>query len=72
MVPRHAVRSTKLEAKFDKDTQLEILKKFAPLLHGDGLLFAGHSENFYHADAWFKLRGHTVYELAARLKAARM
>ena len=57
---------------FDKDTQLEILKKFAPLLHGDGLLFAGHSENFYHADAWFKLRGHTVYELAARLKAARM
>ena len=57
---------------FDKDTQLAILKKFAPLLRNDGLLFAGHSENFYHADAWFKLRGHTVYELAARLKAARM
>jgi len=57
---------------FDKDTQLEILKRFAPLLRSDGLLFAGHSENFYHADAWFKLRGHTVYELAARLKAARV
>lgn len=57
---------------FDKDTQLEILKKFALLLRSDSLLFAGHSENFYHADAWFKLRGHTVYELAARLKAARM
>ena len=56
---------------FDKDTQLEILKRFAPLLRGDGLLFAGHSENFYHADAWFKLHGHTVYELAAQLKAAR-
>ncbi|MBI5626344.1 MAG: chemotaxis protein CheR [Nitrosomonadales bacterium] len=47
---------------FDKDTQLKILKKFAPLLRGDGLLFAGHSENFHHADAWFKLRGHTVYQ----------
>jgi len=53
---------------FDKDTQLAILKKFAPLLRDDGLLFAGHSENFYHAHAWFKLRGHTVYELAAQAK----
>jgi chemotaxis protein methyltransferase CheR len=49
---------------FDKETQLAILKKFAPLLRSDGLLFAGHSESFYHADALFKLRGHTVYELA--------
>ncbi len=47
---------------FDKDTQLAILKKFAPLLRPDGLLFAGHSENFYHAAAYFKLRGQTVYE----------
>jgi chemotaxis protein methyltransferase CheR len=50
---------------FDKDTQLAILKKFAPLLRADGLLFAGHSENFYHAAAYFKLRGQTVYERAA-------
>jgi len=49
---------------FDKETQLAILKKFAPLLSGDGLLFAGHSESFYHANALFRLRGHTVYELA--------
>jgi len=49
---------------FDKDTQLGILKKFAPLLHPHGLLFAGHSESFYHAAAYFKLRGQTVYELA--------
>jgi len=48
---------------FDKDTQLGILKKFAPLLHPHGLLFAGHSESFYHAAAYFKLRGQTVYEL---------
>jgi chemotaxis protein methyltransferase CheR len=54
---------------FDKETQLAILKKFAPLLHSDGLLFAGHSESFYHADALFRLRGHTVYELARGLRA---
>ncbi len=48
---------------FDKDTQFSILKKFAPLLHAHGLLFAGHSESFYHATAYFKLRGQTVYEL---------
>jgi chemotaxis protein methyltransferase CheR len=56
---------------FDKETQLAILKKFAPLLRGDGLLFAGHSESFHNADAYFKLRTHTVYELAAKLKAER-
>jgi chemotaxis protein methyltransferase CheR len=49
---------------FDKETQLAILKKFAPLLRDDGLLFAGHSESFHHASAYFKLRGSTVYELA--------
>lgn len=48
---------------FDKATQLAILGKFAPLLRGNGLLFAGHSESFYHAAAIFKLRGQTVYEL---------
>jgi chemotaxis protein methyltransferase CheR len=53
---------------FDKETQLSILKKFAPLLRDNGLLFAGHSENFYHAAALFKLRGNTVYELAVQTK----
>ena len=56
---------------FDKETQLAILKKFAPLLRSDGLLFAGHSESFHHANAWFKLRGHTVYELAHGQKPER-
>jgi chemotaxis protein methyltransferase CheR len=55
---------------FDKDTQLAILKKFAPLLSSDGLLFAGHSESFYHANALFRLRGHTVYELAGKERQA--
>jgi chemotaxis protein methyltransferase CheR len=55
---------------FDKETQLSILKKFAPLLREDGLLFAGHSESFYHAAAYFKLRNHTVYELAGKVTLA--
>ncbi|MEQ1814207.1 MAG: CheR family methyltransferase [Candidatus Nitrotoga sp.] len=49
---------------FDKPTQLAILKKFAPLLRSRGLLFAGHSENLHHAEAYFKLLANTVYALA--------
>lgn len=48
---------------FDKPTQLKILQRFAPLLRGNGLLFVGHSENLYHANDLFKLKGKTVYEL---------
>ncbi|MEQ1917017.1 MAG: CheR family methyltransferase [Gallionella sp.] len=55
---------------FDKETQFAIIKKMAPLLRAEGLLYAGHSENFYHADAYIKLRGKTVYELSPALKAA--
>ncbi len=46
---------------FDKETQLAILEKFSPLLRPEGLLYAGHSESFYHAAHLFKLRGKTVY-----------
>lgn len=31
----------------------------------DGLLFAGHSENFMYASNALRLRGKTVYELDA-------
>lgn len=59
---------------FDKPTQAAILKKFVPLMKSDGLLFAGHSENFLYVSNDFKLRGKTVYELAGehekRLKAS--
>jgi chemotaxis protein methyltransferase CheR len=48
---------------FDKQTQLGILERFAPLLRADGLLFAGHSESFHNAAHLFRLRGKTVYEL---------
>ena len=52
---------------FDKPTQYKILKKFAPLLHADALLFAGHSENFYHATDLFTACGKTVYRLNSNL-----
>ncbi|MBC7413358.1 MAG: chemotaxis protein CheR [Herminiimonas sp.] len=48
---------------FDKPTQGKILARFAPLMKPDGLLFAGHSENFLYVSDAFKLRGKTVYEL---------
>ena len=48
---------------FDKPTQGKILDRFAPLMKQDGLLFAGHSENFLYVTDAFKLRGKTVYEL---------
>ncbi|NYI01297.1 CheR family methyltransferase [Cupriavidus plantarum] len=51
---------------FDKPTQGRILERFAPLLKPDGLLFAGHSENFSYVTRAFQLRGQTVYELAGR------
>lgn len=56
---------------FDKDTQYKILKRFAPLLESHGLLFAGHSESLHHAADLFKLRGQTVYELAAQVRQER-
>ena len=48
---------------FDKPTQGKILSRFAPLMKPDGLLFAGHSENFLYVSDAFRLRGKTVYEL---------
>jgi chemotaxis protein methyltransferase CheR len=51
---------------FDKPTQSKILARFVPLLKPEGLLFAGHSENFMYASDAFKLRGKTVYELDSR------
>jgi chemotaxis protein methyltransferase CheR len=66
--PLDAIFCRNVMIYFNKETQLSILRKFAPLLHRDGLLFAGHSESFYHASAFFRLRGHTVYELAGQVR----
>lgn len=53
---------------FDKPTQYKILKRFAPLMDNNGLLFAGHSESFLHAAELFRSQGKTVYELTARTR----
>jgi chemotaxis protein methyltransferase CheR len=46
---------------FDKPTQYKILSRFAPMMQGNGLMFAGHSESFLHAADLFKSLGKTVY-----------
>ncbi len=66
--PLDAIFCRNVMIYFDKETQLSILKKFVPLLHSEGLLFAGHSESFHNADEYFKLRGKTVYELSPKYK----
>ncbi|GAC1410848.1 MAG: chemotaxis protein methyltransferase [Burkholderiaceae bacterium] len=53
---------------FDKPTQGRILTRFAPLMKPDGLLFAGHSENFLYVCDAFTLRGKTVYEVDRSMK----
>lgn len=58
---------------FDKPTQSKILARFVPLMKPQGLLFAGHSENFMYVSELLKLRGKTVYELdshASRMRHA--
>jgi chemotaxis protein methyltransferase CheR len=61
--PLDAIFCRNVMIYFDKETQLKILQRFAPLLQPDGLLFAGHSESFNNAAHLFRLRGKTVYEL---------
>jgi len=51
---------------FDKPTQYKILSRFAPMMHPEGLMFAGHSESFLHAADLFRSLGKTVYELARK------
>ena len=54
---------------FDKETQLKIIRRFAPLLIPEGLLFVGHSENFSQARESFTLKGKTIYEVAKQAAA---
>ncbi len=56
---------------FDKPTQSKILARFVPLMKPQGLLFAGHSENFMYVSEFLKLRGKTVYELDKHAARAR-
>ncbi|MGH8075111.1 MAG: CheR family methyltransferase [Lysobacter sp.] len=49
---------------FDKPTQYAVLSRMAPLLAPGGLLFAGHSESFAHAQDLVVPCGRTVYRAA--------
>ena len=62
--PFDAVFCRNVMIYFDKPTQGRILSRFAPLIKPDGLLFAGHSENFLYVSDAFRLRAKTVYQLA--------
>ncbi len=53
---------------FDKATQYEVLKRMAPLIAPDGLLFAGHSESFGHAHDLITPCGRTTYRPAPGLR----
>ncbi len=46
---------------FDKPTQLKVLETLHAVLRPDGLMFAGHSESFFHAQHLFRNLGQTVY-----------
>lgn len=61
--PLDAIFCRNVMIYFDKPTQYRILSRFVPLMHEQGLLFAGHSESFLHAADLFCSQGKTVYEL---------
>lgn len=46
---------------FDKPTQYHVLSRIAPLLAPGGLMFAGHSESFTHAQDLVTSCGRTTY-----------
>ena len=62
--PLDAIFCRNVMIYFDKPTQYGILRRFVPLLHPDGLMFAGHSESFMHAADLFRSLGRTVHERA--------
>ena len=49
---------------FDAATQRSVLERMHGVMRPQGLLFAGHSENFTEWKDLFRLRGKTVYERA--------
>ncbi|MBW7983390.1 protein-glutamate O-methyltransferase CheR [Enterobacillus tribolii] len=61
--PFDAIFCRNIMIYFDKTTQAKILHRFVPMLKPDGLLFAGHSENFSQISRDFVLLGQTVYGL---------
>ncbi|MGQ0501708.1 MAG: CheR family methyltransferase [Panacagrimonas sp.] len=62
--PFQAIFCRNVMIYFDKGTQLNVLQRMVPLLAPDGLLFAGHSESFFHAADLITACGRTVYRPA--------
>lgn len=52
---------------FDKETQIELFRKFARYLKDDGYLFIGHSENILSFSDEFSLIGNTIYRKNVRM-----
>ncbi len=67
----HAVFCRNVMIYFDKPTQYAVLGRIAPLLARDGLLFAGHSESFGHAQDLVVPCGRTTYRAATAAGAGR-
>ncbi len=61
----HAVFCRNVMIYFDKPTQYAVLGRIAPLLAPGGLLFAGHSESFGHAQDLVVPCGRTTYRAAS-------
>jgi chemotaxis protein methyltransferase CheR len=55
---------------FDKPTQQRLVERYAGLLRPGGLFFAGHAESLIDQGRHFRLKGQTVYELAASSRSA--
>ncbi len=47
---------------FDKETQTKLAERFASMLHPNGWLYLGHSENLYKLTDRFTLIGRTIYQ----------
>lgn len=68
--PLDAIFCRNVMIYFDKETQRQILARFAPLLHSDGRLFVGHSENLHHSADLFRSCQKTVYRLSEKGRVA--
>ncbi|AXQ28218.1 chemotaxis protein CheR [Solimonas sp. K1W22B-7] len=64
--PFHGIFCRNVMIYFDKPTQHRLLARLTPLLTPDGLLFAGHSESFFHAADVVTPCGRTVYRRTAK------
>jgi chemotaxis protein methyltransferase CheR len=67
--PLDAIFCRNVMIYFDRPTQEKLLRKFAVLMHPEGLFFAGHSENYTRCGDLVTLCGTTVYQLAGQGKA---